>query len=424
MLDLKWIREYPEDAKKMLEFRGDSPDSVDELLNADKEYRQLLKKVEENRAEKNRVSKEIASLKKERKDATGLIKEMKTLSDDTKKIDEKINDLKNHINFILYRLPNKPHETVPFGKNDEENKVVFEWKEKTKLDFIPLPHWEIGETLDILDIQRGSKISGSGFILYKNLGAKLERALINWMIDIHTAENGFTEIFSPFLVNGDSMFGTGQLPKFADDMYYVEKDDLYLIPTAEVPVTNIHRNEVLKAEELPKSYVSYTPCFRREAGSYGKDTRGLMRVHQFNKVEMVKIVKPENSYDVLEELTNYAENILQRLELHYNKAILCSGDLGFGAAKCYDLNVYSPGVDQYLEISSISNYEDFQARRLNLRYKPTPNSKPEFVHTLNGSGLALARLVIAIIENYQTEDCMIKIPDALKPYMNNLDYIK
>ena len=343
---------------------------------------------------------------------------MREVGSRIKQMDSEVAEIESRISDIAYNMPNIPHSSVPVGKDESDNVTVRTWGEPKTFDFEPVPHWELASSLDIIDFERGSKIAGSGFILYKGLGARLERSLFNWMLDVHTTEHGYREVFPPFLVNRRAMVGTGQLPKFDEDMYHTDKDDdLYLDPTAEVPVTNIYMDEILNASDLPQYLTAFTACFRREAGSAGKDTRGLLRVHQFNKVEMVKFVAPETSYDEHERLLANAEAILQKLNIPYRVVLLCTGDLSFCAAKCYDIEIYAPGVDQWLEVSSCSNFEDFQARRANIRYRPEPGAKPEFLHTLNGSGVALPRLVVALLETYQQSDGTIVVPEALRPYL-------
>jgi seryl-tRNA synthetase len=348
---------------------------------------------------------------------------MKGVSGKIKQLETEAKTLGDDLDSLLIRIPNIPADDVPVGKDPTSNVIVRSWGEKKAFSFTPLPHWELGKKLDILDFERAAKISGTGFTLYKGAGARLERALYNFMLDLHTQEHGYIEVLPPYLVNRTSMTGTGQLPKLEEDMYRLPDDDLFLIPTAEVPVTNIHANEILSNKDLPILYAAYTACFRREAGSYGKDTRGMIRVHQFNKVELVKFVQPETSYDELESLLSVSEKVLQLLGLQYHVQKLCTGDLSFAAAKCYDIEVWSPGVDKFLEVSSCSNFEDFQARRSNIRFRDDEGNL-QFVHTLNGSGVALPRTMIALIETYQREDGTVEIPDVLKPYMNGLDIIR
>ncbi|MCK5708693.1 MAG: serine--tRNA ligase [Candidatus Aureabacteria bacterium] len=423
MLDMHFIRENSEAVKKGCRAKNTQTD-IDHLLVLDEEKRSLLVQVEEKKHERNSASKEIGVLKREGKDAGDILDKMKKLSDEIKEADEIVVSRGKEIYEIMIRIPNLPHESTPVGKDASFNKEIMSWGEKRTFDFKPKPHDEIGENLDILDIKRASKITGSGYALFKGAGALLERALINLMIDVHVEDHGFKEIAPPFIVNRKSMFGTGQIPKMEEDMYDLEDKKFFLIPTAEVPVTNIHRDEILQEDKLPVRYVAYTPCFRREAGSYGKDTSGITRVHQFDKVELVKFVKPEDSYKEHEELLKCSEKILKILKLPYRVLLLASGDISFAAAKCYDIEVWSPGLDRYLEVSSCSNFEDFQARRANIRFKRKSKNKTEFVHTLNSSGVALPRTFIAILENYQNEDGSVTIPDALIPYMRGMKRIE
>ena len=423
MLDIKFIRENPDKVKDMLKRRGQEL-NLDELLSLDKRRRDILREVEELKFQRNKASEKIGQLKREKKDATKEIKEMKAVSERIKKLDAELKDIEIAIHSIIMIVPNIPHESVPFGQSSDENVEVKRWGEIKSFSFTPKPHWEIGEDLDILDFARGAKIAGSRFTLYKGAGAFLERALINFMLDLHINEHGYKEVLPPFIVNRTTMTGTGQLPKFEEDLFKLEGLEYFLIPTAEVPVTNIHQDEILNEDELPIYYVSYTPCFRKEAGAHGQDTRGLIRQHQFNKVELVKFSKPESSYVELESLLEDAEEVLKRLEIPYRVVTLCTGDLGFSAAKTYDIEVWLPGQGVFREISSCSNFGDFQARRANIRYKPKDKKKTEFVHTLNGSGLAVGRTVVAILENYQQIDGSVIIPKALRPYMNNMEVIK
>ncbi len=409
--------------KEMIENRGYDLDiSVFEAI--DSKRRELLPALEGLRHQRNRVSQEIAEMKKNGEDASQLIEKMKKVSAEIKAKESELSGIEEELTPFLMVVPNMPDESVVVGTDEKDNPVVRTWGKQEEMDFDPRPHWEIGEGLGILDFARASKIAGSRFALYRGHGAKLERALINLMLDIHTEEHGYTEVLPPFMVNAASMTGTGQLPKFEEDLFKVSDWDLYLIPTAEVPVTNIHRDEILQEESLPIYYVAYTPCFRSEAGSYGKDTRGLIRQHQFNKVELVKFSRPGDSYDELESLTENAEEILKRLELPYRVVSLCTGDLGFSAAKTYDLEVWLPGQNLFREISSCSNFVDFQARRANIRFKRKGASGTELVHTLNGSGLAVGRTLVAILENYQQKDGCVAIPKALQPYMGGMEFIK
>jgi len=422
MLDINFIRNNPDKVKQAIANKHENAANIDQILEIDTQRRSLLHACEQLKSKRNEKSKEVSELKKKGQDASGIIEETKKIGDDIKSFEEKLNGLETQINNLLLRIPNIPAADVPIGKDEKDNVVVKTWGQRKTFDFTPLPHWELGSILNILDTERASKISGSGFILLKGLGAKLERALFSFMLDVHTRDHGYTEVFPPFLVNRTSMTGTGQLPKLEEDMYRTAADDLFLVPTAEVPVTNIHRDEILSYKDLPICYTAYTPCFRREAGSYGKDTRGIIRVHQFNKVELVKLVRPETSYNELESLLGNAERILQLLGLEYRVAKLSTGDMSFAAAKCYDIEVWAPGVGKFLEVSSCSNFEDFQARRINIRFRDE-DGKLRFVHTLNGSGLALPRTVIALLETYQQKDGSIVIPDILQPYMGGIKVI-
>jgi len=422
MLDLKFVRSNLETIQEMLKNRGYHVD-LSTFESLDMERRKRLSDLEELRHRRNEVSEQIASLKKNGEDPSALILQMKQVSADIKGKEKDIADYIEELDRLLMVIPNVPHESVAVGKDEADNPVVRTWGEKRDFDFEPLAHWDIGERFGILDFPRAAKIAGARFALYKGAGARLERALINFMLDIHTKEHGYTEILPPFMVNAASMTGTGQLPKFEEDLFKIQGWDYYLIPTAEVPVTNIHREEILAEEDLPIFYVSYTPCFRSEAGSHGKDTRGLIRQHQFNKVELVKFTRPEDSYDELENLTRNAEEILRRLELPYRVVSLCTGDLGFSSAKTYDLEVWLPGQGLYREISSCSNFESFQARRAKIRFKRKGGRGTELVHTLNGSGLAVGRTVVAVLENYQKHDGRVVIPEALKPYMDGADFL-
>lgn len=419
MLDIKRIREDAELVARGLEAKNARVD-INALLDLDRHKRSILMRADELRAQINAANDEISRLLKEKKDPKEKILAMKATAAEIDKLGPQIKDIESQITTSLLAIPNLPHESVPVG-GAANNKSVRSWGTPKTFDFPPKTHMEIAETLDIIDFKRAAKISGSNFILYKNAGARLERALYCFMLDLHTREHGYVEVFPPFLVNAASMTGTGQLPKMKEDMYHLPEEDLYLIPTAEVPVTNMHRDEILKEEDLPICYTAYTACFRREAGSYGKDTRGLIRVHQFDKVELVKFVRPENSYAELESLVGHAEKVLQVLGLPYRVVMLASGDLSFAAAKCYDLEAHVPGLETWLEVSSCSNFEDFQARRANIRFKGRDTKKPGFVHTLNGSGVALARTMIAILENYQTKTGDVVIPEVLRPYMGGLE---
>ncbi len=419
MLDIKLIRENPDFVKERLKTRDKAlVFIVDEILAVDKERRKLIAEVEQLKAEKNKLSKEIGRLFKEGKkeEAQKAKEEVVAKNERIECLEKELKEVEKRFNNLLLTVPNLPHESVPVGKDETENVEIRKWGEPRKFDFEPLPHWEIGERLGILDFERGAKLAGSRFTVMFKEAARLERALINFMLDIHTKEHGYTEVWSPVLVKPEILIGTGQLPKFEEDLYKVCDEDLYLLPTAEVSLTNLHAGEILKEEELPKYYTAYTPCFRREAGSHGRDVRGILRQHQFDKVELVKIVKPEESYNELEKLVNEAEKILQLLEIPYRVVELCTGDLGFSAAKTYDIEVWIPSQNMYREISSCSNTEDFQARRAKIRYK-TKEGKNEFVHTLNGSGLAVGRTLLAVMENYQKPDGSFDIPHVLQRYM-------
>lgn len=407
MLDIKFIRENPDAVKTAIKNRNLKLD-INEVLDLDAERRKILVEVESLKAERNVIS-------KKGKPDKAIIDKMKVLSQKVDDLDGKVEEIDKKIGNLLLYIPNIPHNSIPVG-SPENNKEVKVWGSIRKFDFKPKTHMEIGADLDILDFPRSSKISGSGFCLFKGLGALLERALINFMLDLHTTQHGYKEVFPPFLVNRASMTGTGQLPKLEEDMYKLKDDELFLIPTAEVPVTNIHRDEVLDESGLPKYYTAYTACFRREAGSYGKDTKGLMRVHQFDKVELVKFVRPETSFDELEKLLGNAETVLQKLDLPYRVVMLSTGDMSFAASKCYDIEAWAPGIDKNLEVSSCSNFTDFQARRANIKYR-SKDKKLEYVHTLNGSGVAMARTVVCILENYQQKDGSVIIPEVLRPYM-------
>ena len=418
MLDIKLIRENPELVKQGIKNKNEK-DTVDEILALDKKRREILTKVEDLKAKRNKVSQEIGKLKKAGENADGIIAEMKTVSDEIKELDDSLKNVESKLNTLLSWVPNLPHSSVPVGANEESNVEVRSWLPDAfsfEQEFKMLDHIELGKKLNILDFNRGAKITGSGFPVYVGKGAMLERALINYMLNYHIEKHGYTEIIPPFLVNAESMTGTGQLPKMKDDMYYAEKDDLYLVPTAEVPITNMHRNEIVPKSELPINYVGYSACFRREAGSYGKESKGFLRVHQFNKVEMVKLVEPETSYDELETIVSNAEDILKELEIPYRVLLLCTGDLSFAAAKCYDIETWSPAENKWLEASSCSNFEDFQARRANIRFRDEDNNKIKFLHTLNGSGLATSRLMVSLLENYQTPEGKIIVPKVLQPY--------
>ncbi|MBF0510774.1 MAG: serine--tRNA ligase [Candidatus Omnitrophica bacterium] len=419
MHDLKLIRENPQRFKEGLALKRATID-LDALLQLDAQRRQLIVKIDELKARKNTANDEISRLIKEKQNPKDCIASMKTIASRIDELDPQVKVFDEKIHQILLTIPNLPHESVPQG-GMEANKIVAHWGDKPVFDFKPKTHIEIAEDLDIIDFKRGTKLSGSNFILYKDLGARLERALYNFMLDLHTSQHGYREMAPPVLVNPASMTATGQLPKMKEDMYHVQADDLYLVPTAEVPVTNIHRDEMLNEDQLPLCYTAYTPCFRREAGSYGKDTRGLVRIHQFDKVELVKFVRPESSYAELDFLLDNARHVFQILNIPHRVLLLASGDLSFAAAKCYDIEVYAAGLDKWLEASSCSNFEDFQARRGNISYKAKDGKKKGFVHTLNGSGVALPRTMVALLENNQTPEGEVVIPQALRSYMGGLE---
>lgn len=421
MLDIKFIRQNRETVEDALKARNHDL-SLQPLFDADDRRRGILSALEELRAMRNKANDEISVLLKEKKDPKEKIESMKDISGKIKGLEEELRVEDGKINALLLTIPNIPHSSVPVG-DPTQAKIVRSWGEKKEFDFKPLNHVDISQHLDIIDFSRATKISGSNFVLFKGAGARLERALLNFMLDLHTREHGYTEVFPPFLVNRRAMTGTGQLPKLEEDMYRLKDDDLFLIPTAEVPVTNIYNDEVLEEDDLPKYFTAYTACFRREAGSYGKDTKGLMRVHQFDKVELVKFVKPQDSYDELEKLLNNAERVLQMLGLSYRVVLLSSGDISFAAAKCYDIEVWAPGLEKWLEVSSCSNFESFQARRANIRFRSKETKKLDFVHTLNGSGIALARTVIAILETYQQKDATVLLPDCLRKYFDGKERI-
>jgi seryl-tRNA synthetase len=423
MLEAKYIREHLDEVRERLALRGQAV-NLDQFLLIDGERRKTIQEWERLRALQKKVSDEVSRKKKEGQDASELIEEMKKVSQELKGLETIIEGKEKALQDFLLVVPNLPHPSVPAGKDSSDNAEVRRWGEIPKFDFEPKPHWDLGEELGILDFKSGAKITGARFTLYWDLGAKLERALINFMLDLHTREHGYREVLPPFMVNRTTMTGTGQLPKFEEELFKVEGTDYFLIPTAEVPVTNIHQADILEEKMLPLYYTAYTPCFRKEAGSYGKDTRGLIRQHQFNKVELVKFTTPESSYGELEKLLSNAEEVLKRLGLPYRVVNLCSGDLGFSAAKTYDIEVWLPGQNTYKEISSCSNFEDFQARRAKIRYRIAGKSKTEFVHTLNGSGLAVGRTLVAILENFQQADGSVMIPEVLRPYLYGVDRIE
>jgi len=417
MLDIRLFRNEPEKVKSKIELRGDDPKVVDEVLELDEQRRQLISKTEEMKARRNKVSEEIAQKKRNKEDADDVIAEMRNLGDEIKENDAKLNEVDNKVRDILIRIPNLINDDVPQGDSDEENVELKKWGTLREFDFEPKAHWDLVEELKMADFERAAKVSGARFVYLTKDGALLERALMNYMITKHTTQHGYTEMMTPQLVNADTMFGTGQLPKFEEDLFKVEKEGLYTIPTAEVPLTNFYRDEIIQPGVLPEKFTGQTACFRSEAGSAGRDTRGLIRLHQFDKVEMVRIEKPEDSWDALEDMTKNAESILEELGLPYRRVILCTGDIGFSASKTYDLEVWLPSYNDYKEISSCSNCTDFQARRANIRFKRDNSAKPELAHTLNGSGLAVGRTFAAIVENYQNEDGTITIPEALVPFM-------
>ncbi|HDQ43898.1 MAG TPA: serine--tRNA ligase [bacterium] len=422
MLDMKFIRENPDRVREAITQKRDRAD-LDRLLSLDTERRTRIARADQLKSTRNRVSDEIAKARQSGQDAAGVIAEMRTVSDEIKALDERLRRIEAEIREIQLQIPNVPHDSVPVGPDASANVLVREGGEKPEADFRIRPHWEIGPELGVVDFERASRISGSNFVSFFGKGARLVRGLIHFMIDLHVEKHGYEEVWVPVILRREMMEGTGQLPKLEEDMYHVEKDDLFLIPTAEVPITNLHRDDLIAGDRLPIRYTGYTPCFRREAGSYGADTRGLMRIHQFDKVEMVQFVRPETSYDALESLVRNAEEILQLLDLPYRVVALSTGDLSFAAAKCYDIEVFAAGIGKWLEVSSCSNFEDFQARRMNIRFRREPGAKPEFVHTLNGSGLALPRLLIALLENGQTDEGSIVIPAPLRPYVG-MDVIK
>jgi len=424
MLDLKVIRNNPEILKRAFQKSKDASFNIDTFLTLDEKRRKLLVEVEQLKNKQNTASKLIPQYKKEGKDISDLMAEMKELSDRVKELDQEVKDVDEKIQQLMLIVPNVPNERVPQGESDADNKEVRKWGEPRNFDFEPKPHWEIGETLDILDAGTAAKVTGTRFTFYKGAGARLERALVNFMLDLHVEKHGYTEVFPPYMVHRNSMIGTGQLPKFEEDAFKVVNTDYFLIPTAEVPVTNMYREQILDVSQLPIYHVAYSACFRAEAGSAGRDTRGLIRQHQFNKVELVKFTTPETSYDELEKLTNDAEEVLQILGLPYRVVMLCTGDLGFSSAMTYDIEVWMPSYNRYVEISSCSNFEAFQARRAGIRFRRGPKEKPEFVHTLNGSGIAVGRTTAAILENYQQPDGSVIVPEPLRKYMGGIEVIK
>lgn len=417
MLDIKYLRQNFQEVKEKLAHRGEDLSDLDQFESLDGKRRELIAKTEELKAQRNAVTKEIAELKKNKQDADEKIKEMRAVGDDIKSIDDTLRTVEEKLQLMMLSIPNIPHESTPIGETEDDNVEVRKWGEVKTPEFEQKPHWDIATELGLLDFEKAAKVTGSRFVFYKGLGARLERALINFMMDLHAEEHGYEEMLPPYMVNRDSMTGTGQLPKFEEDAFKLEGWDYFLVPTAEVPVTNYYRDDILSVDQLPQKFVAYSASFRSEAGSAGRDTRGLIRQHQFNKVELVQFVKPEESYDRLEELTKHAETVLQKLELPYRVLSMCTADLGFTAAKKYDIEVWMPSNDTYREISSCSNFEDFQARRSGIRFRREEKAKLEFVHTLNGSGLAVGRTVAAILENYQNADGSITIPTVLQPYM-------
>lgn len=423
MLDVKFVRSHFDQVSQMLRHRQTDMD-LQPLLDLDAQRRSILVEVEELKHQRNVANDEISKLKREKKDDPDRLEHMREVSQKIKALDQRLAAIEQEFKDLLLLIPNMPHESVAIGRDEKDNPVVRTWGSAPRFDFDPKAHWDVGEDLGILDFERAARMTGARFALYWGAGAALERALISFMLDVHTKRHGYTEVLPPFMVNSTSLIGTGQLPKFKEDLFKLENRDLYLVPTAEVPVTNIHMTEILDEDELPKYYTAYTPCFRSEAGSHGKDTRGLIRQHQFNKVELVKLVKPETSYEELEKLLQNAEAILQALDLHYRVVLLCTGDMGFSSSKTYDIEVWLPGQNTYREISSCSNFEDFQARRANLRFRRRGQSKTELLHTLNGSGLAVGRTLVAILENYQQSDGTVIVPPALRPYMGNMERIE
>ena len=422
MLDTKWVREHYDELAEMLALRNNAF-PLDRYKELDEERRKVLLEVEKLKERRNAGSKEVGIRKKAGEDTEALQNEIRELGEEIKKFDDKANKIESELDELALRIPNRPHASVPKGKDENDNIEMRRWGTPREFDFEPKPHWDLGEALGVMDFDRGVKIAESRFTVLKGAGARLERGLMNFMLDLHTTQHGFTEVAPPALVNSKTMTGTGQLPKFADDLYRCLNDDLWLIPTAEVPLTNLHSGETFKESDLPKYFCAFTPCFRREAGSYGRDMRGMLRQHQFDKVEMVKLSTPEKSYDELEHMTNCAEKVLQLLGIPYRVIVLCTGDMGFGAAKTYDIEVWLPSQNTYREISSCSNCEDFQARRMGIKYKPADGGKARFIHTLNGSGLAIGRTLIALMENYQNADGSITVPEALRPYVGGLERV-
>ncbi|MCG7346543.1 serine--tRNA ligase [Sporosarcina sp. ACRSL] len=424
MLDIKLLRANFDEVKAKLTKRGEDLTDLDKFVGLDEKRRELIAKVEVLKAERNEVSQKVAEMKRNKENADDVIARMREVGDEIKSLDEQLSQVEEDLNYIMMRIPNIPHESVPVGDSEDDNVEIRTWGEKPQFGFEPKPHWEIGTDLNLLDFERAAKVTGSRFVFYRGLGARLERALISFMLDLHVEEHGYEEMLPPYLVNRTSLTGTGQLPKFEEDAFLVEEEDYFLIPTSEVPVTNYHRDEIIDGAQLPIAYTAYSTNFRSEAGSAGRDTRGLIRQHQFNKVELVRFVKPEESYNELEKLTGHAEKVLQLLGLPYRVLKMCTADLGFTAAKKYDIEVWIPTQDTYREISSCSNFEDFQARRASIRFRREQGAKPEYVHTLNGSGLAIGRTVAAILENFQQEDGSVVIPEVLRPYMGGKEIIR
>jgi seryl-tRNA synthetase len=424
MLDIRVLRADFEAVKNLLQHKGEDLTDLGKFEELDVRRRELIVQSEQLKSKRNEVSGQVAALKRDKQDADHLITEMREVGDQIKEIDDELRVVEETLETLLLNIPNIPHESVPIGATEDENVEIKKWGEVRDFGFEPKPHWDVADHLGILDFERAGKVTGSRFVFYKGLGARLERALMNFMLDLHVDEHGYKEVIPPYIVNRASMTGTGQLPKFEEDAFRIESEDYFLVPTAEVPVTNLHRDEILSGEDLPINYAAFSACFRSEAGSAGRDTRGLIRQHQFNKVELVKFVKPEDSYAELEKLTGHAEKVLQLLGLPYRVLSMCTGDLGFTAAKKYDIEVWIPSYNTYREISSCSNFESFQARRANIRFRRDPKGKPEHVHTLNGSGLAIGRTVAAILENYQQEDGTVIIPEVLRPYMGKHEVIK
>ncbi len=423
MLDIKWIRSNIDEVRTFLANRNNDLD-LSPLLAMDEEKRALLSETEELKARRNEGSKKVGMAKAKGEDAAGVMEEMRAIGEKIKEIDLRIAEIDAALDDMLLSIPNRPHDSVPVGRDENDNREVRRWGEPKAFSFEPKPHWDLGEALGIMDFEKGASLAQSRFTVLKGKGARLERALTNFMLDLHTVKHGYLEVEPPFMVNSKTMQGTGQLPKFAEDLYKCEGEDLWLIPTAEVPLTNMHAGEILEEDQLPLYLTAYTPCFRREAGAYGRDVRGMLRQHQFDKVEMVKIATPETSYAELERMTDNAEEVLRTLNIPFRTICLCTGDMGFGASKTYDIEVWLPSQDKYREISSCSNCEDFQARRMNTRYRPKSGGRPRFVHTLNGSGIAVGRTLIAVLENYQREDGSIEVPEALIPYMGGLREIR